>query len=452
MSDMKKIFLFLSIILIAILTSCSEQTGEEKDIVKIWLYKYENDILYNHIVESAVDRIMFQADLDDIEIDIKQFSQSELGYDDYILKRNLAIEHGDLDMAFDTAASLYALRDKAGSYDRIKNYENIFDNFKNQYCIPLCTDLRVNFVNNDVLTKYNIQPKNVITLDEYYDIKQRMKATGAGFELNSGEFNELVDYYYRKNDLKILKDQKGLYVDKVAVLAAVRELMGDIKSNYDYDYIIEDTNDFDYKIIEKKSGYEFSGLMYNYKALNYNDFSKNHPSIENNTIVIWDNNCYNFYNYSNFAMPCLFIPKNSKSSNVYAIADTLFSDGFQISLYDSGYAGVITNLNSTRDLIGFDEDWNYIGVRNLTDVDGNKVALKSYPIKEEEKLYEVLTKGYEIVMNMDMSHFFSSVKYYWSLNKFVADTVVAAIKDEKILEDFDKMADDFIMNLNISSN
>ena len=449
---MKKTYLFLSIILIAILTSCFQQMNEERDVVKIWWYKHEGYDIYNGVVERAIERIVFQANLDDIEININQFSQSELSYDDYILKRNLAIEHGDLDMAFDTSVSLYDLRDNAGNYDRIKNYENIFDNFKNQYCIPLCTDLRVNFVNNDALIKYDIQPKNVITLDEYYDIKQIMKLAGAEFKLDSGEFNELVDYYYRKNDLKILNNQKDISINKGEVLAAVLELVNDIKSNYDYEYILNDSNDFDYKIIEKKSELEFSGLMYNYLALNYNNFSKNHPSIENNTIVIWDNNCDNFYRYSNFVMPCLFIPKNSKSNKVYSIADTLFSDGFQISMYNSGGAGVITNLDSTRDLIGFDEEWNYIGVRNLTDENGNKVAVKAYPIKEEEKLYEVLTKGYEIVRNMDMSHFFSSVKYYWSLNRFVAETAIEAIKNEKTLEDFNKMADDFIMNLNISSN
>ncbi len=449
---MKKVCLFTSVILITILASCSKQTSEEKDIVKIWWYKDELDTIHNNIIELAIDRIKSQAFLEDIEIDIKQFSQSDLSYNDYVLKRNLAIEHDDLDLAFDTSVSLYSLRGKEGDYDRIKNYENIFDNFKNQYCIPLCTDLRVNFINNDVLIKYNIQPENVITIDEYYEIKQRMKAAGAKFKLNAGELNELVDYYYRKNDLKILRDQKGLYIDKTAVLTAVGELIEDIKSNYDYDYIIKDINDFDYKIIEEKSGDEFLSLQYPYSAVNYNDFSRSRPPIGDYTIVVWDNSCALFYEYSNYVMPCLFIPKNSKSNNVYTIANTLFSDGFQISLYDLSYAGVITNLDSRRDLIGFDENWNYVGVKELTDVDGNKVSLKSYPQKEEEKLYEVLTKGYEIVRNMDMTYFYSSVKYYWSLNGFVAGAAVAAIKDEKILEDFDKMADDFIVNLNISGN
>ena len=395
--------------------------------------------------------MLFQANLDDIEVDIKQFSYSDLSYDDYVLKRNLAIEHGDLDMTLDLPGSLYALRNKAADYDRIESYKNVFDNYKNQYCVPLCSVLRVNFVNNDVLIKYDIQPKNVITLYEYYDIKQRMKASGAEFKLNYKEFRELVDYYFIKNDLKILKDKNGLYIDKTAALAAVRELTEDIKSNYDYEYIISDSADYGYKIIEEKSGYEFSGLMYNYSALNYNDF-RNRPPIENYTIVLLDNNGDFFSMYNSGIMPCLFIPKSSKNDNVYTMADTLFRDGFQLSLYERRMEGVVTNLDSTRDLIGFDENWNYVGVKNLTDENGNKVSLKTYPKPEEEKLYEVLTKGYELVRNMDMSYFFSSVYYYRDFNMFVSDVTVAAIKDEKVLEDFDKMADDFIINLNISGN
>lgn len=441
---MKRTHIFLSLFLIIILTSCSKQIGEEKDIVKIWWYKHEQGTVYNHIIERAIERIKTQAFLDDAEIDIKEFSHSDLSYDDYILKRNLAIEHNDLDIAFDTSTGLYSLRGKEGSYDKMKNYENIFDNFKNQYCVPLCTDLRVNFVNNDVLRKYNIQPENAITLDEYYEIKQRMKESGAKFKLNAGEFNELIDYYYRKNDLKISKDQKGLYVDKTAVMTAVSELVDDIKDNYEYDYIIKDVNDFEYKIIEEKSGYQFSGFHENYLALNYNDFS-GRPPIKDYTIVISDN-------YSAYTIPCLFIPKNSKNDSAYAVSDALFSDGFQISLYDSGYGGVITNLDSKKDLIGFDEDWNYIGVRNLMDEDGNLVGLRIYPNGEEEKLHEVLTKGYEIIRNTDMSCFFSNINYYGSLNRFVSETAVDAIKNEKTLEDFDKMADDFIINLNISGN
>ncbi|WP_313164716.1 hypothetical protein [Sedimentibacter sp.] len=454
---MKKIYLLLCIAFITVLTSCSEQTSVENNVVKIWWYKYDKYNLHNFIIEAAIDKIKYQAELYDIEIDVRQFSYSDLSYNDYILKRNLAIEHGDLDMTFDSSGNLYDLKDKAISYDKIENYKNIFDNLKNQYCIPLCTDLRVNFINNDALIKYNIEPKNVISLDEYYEIKQRMKAEGAEFNLNAAEFDELVDYYYRKNNLEIIKEKNNLYIDKNAVLSTVYDVIDDIENNYDYDYFIKNSkhifgNDMEYKIIEKRSGYEFSGLMYNYLALNYKEFSKNHPSIENNTIVLWDNNRYSAYAYNNYFIPCLFIPQNSKSNNVYIIADTLLSDGFQISLYNSGNAGVITNSEDVKKLIGFNKDWNYVGVKNITDENGNKVSLKSYPLKEEEKLYEVLTRGYKIVRNMDMSYFFSDGRHYWELKDFVAGMVIATIKDENILKDFDKIANDFIINLNIIGN
>ncbi|NYB75571.1 hypothetical protein HZF24_15595 [Sedimentibacter hydroxybenzoicus DSM 7310] len=448
---MKKIYLFLCITLIAVLTSCSEQTSGENDAVKIWWYKQEEGTIFNIIVEKAIESILFQANLDDIEVDVKQFSYSDISYEDYVLKRNLAIEHGDLDMTFDLPGSLYALRNKAADYDRIESYKNVFDNYKNQYCVPLCTVLRVNFVNNDALIKYNIEPKNVISLDEYYDIKQRMKVNGAEFKLNSQEFMELVDYYSIKNDLKILRDQKGTYIDKTSALTAISELIDDIKSNYEYEYIINDSDDYDYRIIEEKSGYEFSGLMYNYSALNYNDF-RGRPPIENYTIVLLDNNGDFFSLYNRVIMPCLFMPSISKNDNAYIIADTLFRDGFQLFLYERGMEGVVTNLDSTRDLIGFDEDWNYVGVKNLTDENGNKVSLKMYPKAEEEKLYEVLTKGYKVVRNMDMSYFFSSVHYYGELREFVSNMAAGIIRNEKTLEDFDKMADDFIVNLNIMGN
>jgi len=444
--SMRKIYLFFTIVAIAVLTSCSEQMNDEKDVVKIWWFKEEGNTIYNNIVEATINMIVSCAELNDIEIDIRQFLYSDLSYDDYVLKRNLAIEQGDLDMTIDTSGNLYNLKGKASSYNRIKSYENVFDNLKNQYCIPLCMDMRVNFVNNDALMKYNIQPKNLITFDEYCEIKQRMKEAGAEFKLNDAEFDELVEYYYRKNDLKILKGDKGLSIDKKAVLTAVCNIVDDIKTNYDYDYFIKNPKDGEYKIIDQKSGYELSCMQYKYFALSYNDLSSSRPSIENYTTVLWDNNYFKYIS-SKSIIPCLFISKNSKSNNVYTIADKLLSDEFQILLYNSNYVGVITNSDRVRESIGFDENWNYVGVKNITD-EQKKDSPKIYPSEEEERLYEVLTKGYEIIRKSDMSYFFYSI-YYLKLNEFVINIVTVAIKDEKILENFDKMADDFIINLNI---
>ncbi len=448
---MRKIYLFFTIVVIAVLTSCSVQMNDEKDVVKIWWYKEEGNTIYNNIVEAGINRIVAYAKSNGIEIDIRQFLYSDLSYDDYVLKRILAIEQGDLDMTIDTSGNLYNLKGKASSYNRIKSYENIFDNFKNQYCIPLCMDMRVNFVNNDALMQYNIQPKQVITFDEYCEIKQRMKEAGAEFKLNDAEFDELVEYYYRKNDLKILKSDKGLSMDKKAVLAAVCSIVDDIKTNYDYDYFIKNPKDGEYKIIDQKSGYEFSCMRYEYSALSYNDLGSRCSSIENYTTVLWDNNYFKYIS-GKYIIPCLFISKNSKSKNVYNIADKLLSDELQLLLYNSNYVGVIKNSDKVRESIGFDENWNYVGLKNIKGEQKKKDSPKIYPSEEEERLYEGLTKGYEIIRKSDMSYFFSDSIYYFELNEFVINMATAAIKDEKILENYDKMTDDFITNLNIRNN
>jgi len=445
--------------LLLVLTACSSNVNQEveDDIVKIWWYQEEGDTLYNYIMEDAIDKIISCAKLKNIKIDIKKYSYTELSYGDYILKRNVAVSHGDVNIIFDTSGNLYNLKDKAGSYDKIKNYENLFDNLKNQYCIPLCVDMSVDFVNNDVLKRYNIQPKNVITLDEYYEIKQKMKELGAEFKLNTVEFEQLIDYYCRKNNVEVVMEEGKLNIDKNAVLTAIHELVEDVKSNYDYDYyinvVVDSFEDYsEYKITERKSGYDFSGLKYNYSALNYINFSKNLPSIENYSIVIWDNNRNNRYRYNNYVIPCVFIPKNNKNDDTYTIVDTLLSDGFQTLIYDSGNTGIITNSEKAKELIGFDKNWNYVGIRNLTDVNGNKIALKTYPRKEEEKLYELLTKGYEIIRNRDMSDFFTDRLYYETLNEFVWGMTIDAIKDNKTFDQFNELANDFITNLNVRNN
>ena len=51
---MRKIYLFFTIVVIAVLTSCSEQMNDEKDVVKIWWYKEEGNTIYNNIVEAGI--------------------------------------------------------------------------------------------------------------------------------------------------------------------------------------------------------------------------------------------------------------------------------------------------------------------------------------------------------------------------------------------------------------
>ena len=449
--QLKKLCVITLIMFLLTLTACSSNVVREveDDAVKIWWYEEEpaqdGDTFYNHIMKMAIEKLKFDADLNDIKMEINKFSYKDLSYEDYVLKRNAAITYGDVNIIFDKVDNLYQLRDKAGSYEKIEKYEKIFDNLKNQYCIPIFTDMRVNFVNNDVLKKYNIEIKNVITLNEYYEIKQNMKRSGAEFKPNNEEIRELIDYYAVKNNAEVITKDGKLDINKEAVKNTILEVVDDLNNYYDYSLNDIETDDTEYKIYEQTSGYEFSGLMYNYSALSYEEYDNNRPPIEKSTIVVMDDD------YFKFNIPCIFIPENNKNVDAYKLANVLISDGFQISLYEEGF-GVITNSQRVKELTGFDKNWNYVGVRYLTDADGNKVATKIYAKKEEDKLYELLTKGYEIIRSRDMSKFFMDSSYDDELRGFIYSEILNIIKNNNKFDNFNKDMDDFITNLNVMHN
>jgi len=447
---LKKLCVTTLIIFFLILTACSSNANQEfeDDVVKIWWYEEkglgDGETTYNYVMNKAIEKLKFDAELNDIKMEINKFSYKDLSYEDYVLKRNAAITYGDVNIIFDKVDNLYQLRDKAGSYEKVEKYEKIFDNFKNQYCIPIYTDMRVDFVNNDVLKKYNIEPKNVITLKEYYEIKQNMKRSGAEFKLNNKEIGELIDYYILKNNAEVVNKDGKLDINKDAVKNTILEIVDDLNNYYNYRYNDLENVDDEYKIYEKTSGYDFSGFMYDFSALSYEEY-KNVPSIEKTTIVIMDDD------YIQLTIPCIFIPKNNKNDDAYKLANVLLNDSFQISIYNTG-TGVITNSEKVKELLGFDKNWNYVGVKNLTDADGNKVATKIYAKKEEDKLYELLTKGYEIIRSRDMSKFFMDSSYDDELSCFIYSEILNIIKNNNKFDNFNKDMDDFITNLNVMHN
>lgn len=108
------------------------------------------------------------------------------------MKRNALIECGDVDILFDNVDNLYSLRNKCGDYTKLETYKNIFNTMKGHYCLPLCYRAIAKVINNEVLKKYGINCDKVITLDEYYDIKYKLRNSGAEFDLTGMETIELV--------------------------------------------------------------------------------------------------------------------------------------------------------------------------------------------------------------------------------------------------------------------
>ncbi|WP_313371344.1 hypothetical protein, partial [Sedimentibacter sp.] len=87
---LKYIRLFMITASILILTSCAEQ---EDEVVNIWYYEYEFNP-NGGIIEKAIEYMDRFAEINDINIEVSKYSYKDMSFDDYVLKRNLAIEHG----------------------------------------------------------------------------------------------------------------------------------------------------------------------------------------------------------------------------------------------------------------------------------------------------------------------------------------------------------------------
>lgn len=183
---------------------CWTKRWNSKNMV-LWKWALSENRFYG-ITKKAIEYIEKYAKINDIKIETTKYSYKDMSYDDYVLKRNLAIENSDADIILDNIESLYRIKKHAGDYRRLDNYENIVESFRGGFCIKLCYDMNAIFVRNEILDLYGIKTDRVITLKEYYGMKQTLKENGVRFKLIATELNELIDYYVLKNDLKLYKD------------------------------------------------------------------------------------------------------------------------------------------------------------------------------------------------------------------------------------------------------
>lgn len=438
----KSMRLLFLIVFILILTSCAEQKDET---IKIWYYEYEYRYSSNVRIEKAIDYIEKYAEINDIKKEVVKYSYKDMSYDDYALKRNLAIEQGDADLILDNTDSLYPIKKYAGDYSKLENYENIIESLRGGYCIPICYNMNAIFIKNDVLDIYGIETERVITLKEYYDMKQIMKENGARFKLIATELYELIDYYVLKNDLKIYKEVGIFTVDKKLMKDIVNDICDDIDRYYAQDEVGGNWKN-DYLIYELNSN---RNLTYDYvlPSLNVTTY-KGEPVIEDYTIAIIDEEHSLPYWYDYF--PWLFINKNSTKDNLNKVAGALFSDGFQCLEYNFGDS-VVTNTDYIMEYIGFGKDGKYTGKKSV-DTQGNVIRIdKYYDKKSEEQLFEMVEKAYNALREKETETIYDYVLLKPALDDFIFHEIVdwkAGTQKGSI----DERIDDFIKDLNVKYN
>ena len=438
----KSIKLLILTVFILILTSCAEQ---KDDTVNIWYYEYEYRYLSNVSIEKAIEYIEKYAEINDIKIGVTKYSYKDMSYDDYALKRNLAIEHGEADIILDNIDSLYHIRKYAGDYSKLVNYENIIESFRGGYCIPLCYDIRAIFVKNEVPDMYGVKTDKVINLREYYEMKQTMKENGARFKLIETELYELIDYYALKNNLKIYMNDGIITVDKDLMINTVNEILDDIDKYYAEDEVGGNWEN-DYLIYEMNSN---RNLTYDHvlPALNINTY-KGEPVIKDYIIALIDEEYSLTYWHEYY--PWLFINKNSTNENLYKIADALFSDGFQYLEYNAGM-GVVTNTDYVMEYIGFEVDGRYTGEKFFDDQGNVLRKNKYYDKNSEDQLFEMMEKAYKALREKDTETIYDYVLLKPALEDFIFNEI-KDMKDSIEKSSIDKRIDDFIKDFNINYN
>jgi len=437
---MKKYIIAILVLEMLLFTSCNklENNKPNNNIVKIWLYEDENNTIYMDTMNLVIDELNKSADENNIVLEIKKYSSNELSYDNYILKRNAAIASSDVDILFDNAYNLHSVKEYSADYSKLNTYTNIFENLRQYYCIPIILNITADIINKDVLDYYNIKTDKVIMVEEYFEIKQKMKEAGAKFKFNEVELNELIQYYINKNSLEILEVDGKLTVNEDNIKNTINQIYQDVIKNYNI------TDDFEMSelnrtVFEKGTERDFYKMLLYRPSANVNDFAgaSNYFTITNYSVVLNQNDVI-----KNTTVPCLLINNSTSNENTYKIASILFDNDFQKKICDSDIGETVIDTEEIRKYIGFDENWNY-----------KRFKIEENSTQWDKLLSDMMQKSYEIIRFGDFKKLFFDYSIEESLQLFIKDEILQMISHEKGSQDnFSERLNNYITNFNVRYN
>jgi len=443
---MKKYITMLIVMMMLVLVSCSKD--EPGDIIKVWMYKYSDDAEDNELKELIKNEVINFSEENNLKVDIIEYSYKEMSVEDYIFKRNLALETKDADIVIDCMNDgLEKISQYAGDYTKLKNYENIFDNFKGQYCIPISSLMKTIILDNSTLKQYGFECDKYITLDEYYELKQKLKEKGAKFRFSITEQMQLFNYYISKNDVEMIKNNGVYTIDKELVMNTIKEIYEDIQKHYD---IVVDKDkgigivNNEEVIYDETSGCHLSqrGIYYPLKISSLTG-NMNAP-YEDFTVVIRDD-IEDTMRY----VPCLFINKNTKNDDTYNLADFLISDTFQKRVFNNTVvSSTIVDTAEVKEKTGYNDDWSYKYEQGVT-----KIYNQTLTKNDIDGIIKAVQKSYEIFKNIDTKKFYTPLEYKIEVGDFIIRETFKMIDNPNYDEaEFNKNADEFLTKFNVQYN
>ena len=447
------IAIILIIMLVFLCTSCNEGTNNENATIQIWAYDYKDSLGYSNGVSSILSNVKFFCDKNEIPIEILIYDPDKMAYNDYVLKRNTAAVNGNI-IIIEDARYISDLAVQHADYTKLDSYDSLFDTYKNRFCIPLAISHPITFKYNDAINYYNIiTDKVVITYDEYLQMKQQMKQHGAEFKLNRLEFQQSVDYFLIKNEIKYLNVQSAILKNskkfKEALKNTVVELCNDFVLynnrvlNSDIKFTDNNAtfifNQDDYTIYDENSGLTLCDYPSIHPLTHYDNYVND--SILDKTIVLEPDISIS---------PSFFMYKKITNDKIYDVANYIVNENTYLYITQRWHSySPVFNGEKTRKLFGVDENWQYegIGAEKGGDLDKKRYTLYN-------QIYEMLVKDEE-QSNILSSYYYINEEYSNKIYDFIADIIIELsnenydYKNSEINKMIDKKIDEFVTNFNI---
>ena len=449
------VFLIIATILTMLLitlTSCNKKSDDNAEI-QLWYYDYiVND--YSIDIGYLIKGVEEFCQKNEIPLKIFKYDKKTLSYDDYTLKRNLAAASGNM-IIIEDARYIWDLSKHHADYKKLDSYNNLFNEYKDKFCIPVGINGSYGVIDPKTLEYYGIKlNKSIVTNDEYLELKQEMKQKGANFKINWLEYFEKLKYYQNKYDLLYVNDTSEILnnADKFrnSLKYCITDICDEFIKNGDFSKLVVTDLEMDNNIYDESSGLNLYYENAKHKGLvTYFWLEKEYDSIIDN-ILVTDV-------LSTKLSPCFYMNKKITNKRIWELANFITGeDMYKIIKADqaTGYSPV-RNDKVVREVLELDDNLKYKGPYKVFGEEG-KVRYT--------KITELINEISDVVMtNKDSREFFSKKlyadkKYVDKIKTFIETNLILLsennydYKSEEMSKILDTEINEFVKNFNIHND
>ncbi len=389
---MRKKFLSLTlIIMMMFLSSSCNLVKNDNATIQIWWYKYSYTS-YADKLDNVLGQLMMYCRNENIPIEIVKYDDNTLSYDDYILKRNVAMASGNM-ITIDDASNFHEIGKHHADYSKVENYNKLFDVYKDRSSVPMGIGYLSNAINNEVLEYYGINTnRKVITYNDYLDIKQQIREKGGDFRLNKAEYSQMLDYYLIKNGLGYINEDSEIIKDKEKFKEAVKKATIEMYESFKLYYADCDNLDFtdrkirsvnvnDNVIYDENSELELMNFHMK-SAADCRDISLSDQILEKTFVI----------SHFTSESPCIYMHKKITNEKIYNVFNKLLDDSYYITVIERNhYYTPAQNTDKIREFFQVDENWNY---------NGDFIALAKDGDEYYKGLVKLMNETHELLLKM----------------------------------------------------